>query len=102
MKLLLFFILLCFCILGLCEFLHILKCFLIFPKRKMQATLVVMLNEATAARQISFAGEQYRWLGDKLADRVLIVAEDLNEATVKECEVLCKKYKLRLVVKGRL
>ena len=102
MKLLLFFIILSLCVLGLCEFLHILKCFLIFPKRKMQATLVVMLNEATAVKQTAFAGEQYKWLGNKLADRVLIVAEGLNESVVKECELLCKKYNLKLVVKGRI
>lgn len=102
MKLLLFFVFLSFCVLGLCEFFHLLKCFMIFPKRKMHSTLVVMLNEATAVNQTAFAGEQYKWLGNKLADRVLIVAEGLSEATLTECEALAQKYNLKLVVKGRI
>lgn len=102
MKLLLFFVCLIFCVLGLCEFLHFLKCLLIFPKRKMHSTLVVMLNEDTAIKQTTLVGEQYRWLGDKLAERVIIVAQNLSEEVFSECEALAAKYNLKFVVKGKI
>ncbi len=100
MKLLLFFVCLIFFILGLCEFFHLLKCFLIFPKRKMHSTLVVILQENTAVNQIVFAGEQYKWLGSKLCERVIIVADGLSEEIVAECEKLATKYNFKFVVKG--
>ena len=100
MKVLLFVIVLVFSVLGLCEFLHLLKCVLIFPKRQMKSTLVVMLKEETAIRQIIFAGEQYRWLGTKLAERVIVVAENISYDTLAECESLAFRYNFKFVVKG--
>ena len=88
-------------IFGLCEFLHYLYLFFVFPKRSMNSTLVVMLNKKNAIKQIVYAGEQLRWLGDKYADRVLVVAEDFDEDLLNECELLALKYNLKLVVKGR-
>ncbi len=101
MKLLLFFVFLLLFLFGLCEFLHFLKLALIFPKREMHATLVVMLKEETAIKQTIFAGEQLKWLGNKYADRVIIVAEDLSFDLVAECELQAKKYNLKFVVKGK-
>lgn len=102
MKVLLFFVFLIFSVLGLCEFLHLLKCVLIFPKRRMHSTLVVMLREETAMRQIIFAGEQYKWLGAKLAERVIVVAENLSDDTLAECENLVARYNFKFVVKGKI
>lgn len=102
MKVLLFVVILVFSVLGLCEFLHFLKCILIFPKRRMHSTLVVMLREETAISQITFAGEQYKWLGTKLADRVIIVAENLKQDTFSECESLAARYNFKFVMKGKI
>ena len=102
MKVLFFVVILVFSVLGLCEFLHFLKCILIFPNRRMCSTLVVLLREETAISQVTFAGEQYKWLGNKLADRVLVVAENLNSDTLSECENLSAKYNLKFVVKGKI
>ena len=101
MKILLFFIVLALFILGLCEFLHFLKLLIIFPKRKMHSTLVVMLKEETAEKQIIFSGEQLKWLGNKYADRVIIVAENLSSSTLAECKFLSEKYNFKFVVKGK-
>ncbi len=101
MKLLLFFLILIFSLFGFCEALHLLKLFIIFPKRKMNSSLVIILSEETAINQITFAGEQLKWLGTKFADRVLAVSEDLNEETVKECKMLAEKYGIKFVVKGK-
>ncbi len=101
MNVLLFCVFLLLSIFGLCEFLHFLKLLLIFPKRKMYSTLVVMLKEDVAVRQTVFAGEQLRWLGNKYADRVIIVSENLSEETVNECLKEAEKYNLKFVVKGK-
>lgn len=101
MKLLLFFLFLLLAIFGLCEFLHLIKLLLVFPKREMNSTLVVMLREETAIKQTVFAVEQLKWLGNKYADRVIIVAENLSTDTLHECERLAKKYNLKFVVKGK-
>ena len=66
----------------------------------MRSTLVVMLEEDTAVCQTVFAGEQYKWLGSKLADRVIVVANGLKNETVVECERLAARYNLKFVVKG--
>lgn len=100
MWLILTFVFLVLFIFGLCEFIHLLHMFLIFPNRRMNSTLVVMLNEETALNQIIYAGEQMRWLGDKFADRVLLVAENLDEVLLFECEELSLKYNFKIVVKG--
>lgn len=101
MKLLLFCGFLALFLLGLCEFLHFLKLILIFPKRKMHSTMVVMLKEDTAIKQTVFVGEQFKWLGDKFADRVIVVAEDLSCEAVAECKEQAEKYNLKFVVKGK-
>ncbi|MBO5089397.1 MAG: hypothetical protein J6C27_00585 [Clostridia bacterium] len=101
MKLLLFLVFLLLSLFGLCEFLHLIRLIMIFPKRKMNATLVVVLKEETAIRQMMFAGEQLKWLGSKYADRIIIVAENLSADTVLECEQLASKYNLKFVVKGK-
>ena len=101
MKLLLFCVFLLLSLFGLCEFLHLLKLIVIFPKRKMNATLVVMLNEETAIKQTVFAGEQLKWLGSKYADRIIIVAENLSADIAFECEQQAEKYNLKFVVKGK-
>ena len=88
MWLFLLFVFLALFIFGLCEFLHLLYLFMIFPKRKMGTTLVVMLDETNAIKQIIFAGEQLRWLGDKYADRVIAVAENLSEEVIERISVL--------------
>ena len=68
----------------------------------MHSTLVVMLQEGTAISQIAFAAEQYKWLGTKFADRVIVVAENLKQHTLLECENLSAKYNFKFVVKGKI
>ena len=94
MKLLLFFTVLIFSVFGFCEALHNLKLLLIFPKRKMQSNMVVILNKDTA--------EQQKWLGTKYADRIIAVYENLPFDTVEACEQLAVKYDIKLVEKGRV
>lgn len=100
MKLILLFLCIIFSILGLCEALHNIKLLLIFPKRRMKLSSVVILNEKTAVQQMLFVGEQYKWLGTKFADRVIAVCENFSSDTVEECKTIADKYDIRLVVKG--
>ncbi len=97
MKFLLFFVTVIFALLGISEFLHILKIRLILPKGKTNTRLFINLKEETALKQITFVGEQYIWLGRKYADAVFAVGSDLSEETFIECEVIAKKYGIRML-----
>ena len=102
MKFLLFFVCILLAIFGLCEILHNFKLWLIFPKRDINSTLVVFLNEQTATEQMVFVGEQFLWLGQKFANRVIAVAENFSDQTLSDCHKLAVKYGIKLVVKGRV
>ena len=89
-----FFILLVFALFGFCEAVHLLKIMLLFPKRRMESQLVIRLNNKNAEKQLIFAGEQYLWLGDKLADIVLADNSDLDTVTYSRCKEIAKKYNI--------
>jgi hypothetical protein len=89
-----FFFLLIFAIFGFCEAAHLLKILLLFPKRRMNSQLVIRLDNKNAEKQLIFAGEQYLWLGNKLADSVLAVNSNLDKATYLKCKEIAKKYNI--------
>ena len=97
MKYLLFFVILILAILGLSEFLHILKLLFILPKFKMHTQLYIGLQEDTALKQIAFAGEQLLWLGNKYAENVFAVGDGLTEEMLFECQRLSKKYGIEIL-----
>ena len=97
MKLILFFVILILAILGLSEFLHILKLLFISQKRKMYTRLYIELHEDTALKQLAFAGEQLLWLGSKYAEKVVAVGDGLTEETLFECKRLSEKYGIEIL-----
>lgn len=90
MKFLLFFVVFVFALLGLSEFLHILKLKFILPKGKPNVRVVVNLKEETALKQLEFVCEQYSWLGVKYADEITALAYNLSHKTFFECEKFAK------------
>ncbi len=96
MKFLLFFIVLVFALLGLSEFLHILKLKTILPKGNPNVRVVVTLSEETAIKQLEFVCEQYLWLGVKYADEIIALAYDLSDETCFECEKFAKLNDIKI------
>lgn len=95
MKTVFFLILLFFALFGFSEFLHILKLFLIFPKKKTNTKLIIYLHNQTAEQQLAYVGEQYFWHGNKFADIVIPVCEALDEETFERCKLIAGKYNIK-------
>ncbi len=89
-----FFIILFFAIFGFCEAIHFLRLKFIFPKRKMNSQLIIHLENETAEKQLTFAGEQYLWLGNKFADSVLADNSKLDFNTYLRCKKIAEKYNI--------
>lgn len=89
-----FFILLMFALFGFCEAAHFFKLIFLFPKRRMNSQLVIKLENETAEKQLTFAGEQYLWLGNKFADSVVADTSQLDTVTYLRCKEIARKYNI--------
>ncbi len=90
-----FIILLIFAIFGFSEFLHILKGFLIFPKRKMCSHIVINLQNETAEKQLLYAIEKYTWFGSGYADFLVLNCENLSDEVYERCKKIAQKYDIK-------
>ncbi len=95
MKPIIFIIIFVFAIFGLSEFLHILKLYFIFPKRKMYSHLVINLQNNTAEKQLLYAYEQYTWHGEGYADFLVFNCDNLSDEVYERCRVIANKYGLK-------
>lgn len=95
MKTVVFLILIVFAVFGLSEFLHTVKLFIIFPKRRLYSHLVVNLQNSTAEKQIQYVCEQYVWHGASFADFIVPCAQNLDDNTRERCRQIAKKYGLK-------
>lgn len=96
MKIVLMLLCVVFAVLGLSEFLHIIKLFFIFPKRKLCAHIVVNLQNETAQKQILYICEQYFWHGKSFADFIVFNANSLNEENYLHAKAIAEKYGFKL------
>ncbi len=92
MKTFLLLIFLIFAVFGLSEFLHILKLFIIFPKRRLYSHLVVNLQNKTAEKQLLYICEQYKWHGKSFADFIVLGVGELDAQSYKKCKNIADKY----------
>ncbi len=99
MKIVLMLICFLFAVFGLSEFLHILKLFWLFPKRKLWAHLVVNLQNETAERQMVYVCEQYLWHGENFADFIVFNADNLNIENYERCKNIAQKYGMKITKK---
>lgn len=96
MKIVLMILCIVFAVFGLSEFLHIVKLFFIFPKRKLWAHIVVNLQNETAEKQILYVCEQYKWHGKSFADFIVFNANSLNEENYSHAKIIAEKYGFKL------
>ncbi|MBE6787679.1 MAG: hypothetical protein E7537_04965 [Ruminococcaceae bacterium] len=81
-----------FAVFGISEFLHAVKLYFAFPKRKLWAHIVVNLQNDTAEKQISFVCEQYLWHGADYADFIVFNGNNLCEETYERANNVAQKY----------
>lgn len=79
--------------LGLAELLHILKNFLLSPKKRPKKYLLVFLEKDFAIAQFSDALEQQAWFGKRYCDKVFAVFSTLSESELEACHRLANQNK---------
>lgn len=96
MKTFLLLVFLIFAVFGLSEFLHILKLFIIFPKRRLYSHLVVNLQNKTAEKQLLYICEQYKWHGKSFADFIVLGVGELDTQTYNKCKSIANRYGIEI------
>lgn len=96
MKIVLMLLCIVFAVFGLSEFLHIVRLFFIFPKRKLWAHIVVNLQNETAQKQILYVCEQYKWHGKSFADFIVFNGSALSEENYLYAKIIAEKYGFKL------
>ena len=79
--------------LGLSEIFHILKLYILFPKR-ITSYVIVYLNNENASGQLQYALEQYFWLGKKYARNIIAVSNNLDKESSEVCKKIAFKHGL--------
>ncbi len=92
MKTLLIVIAFIFAVFGFSEFLHSLKLYCVFPKRKLCAHIVCNLQNETAEKQIAFVCEQYLWQGADYADFLIFNGDLLCDKVYESAKIVAEKY----------
>ncbi len=96
MKIVLMLLCIVFAVFGLSEFLHIVRLFLIFPKRKLLAHIVVNLQNETAEKQLLYVCEQYKWHGKSFADFIVLGVSNLDMQTYNKCKSIADRYGIEI------
>lgn len=78
-------------LLGLSEFLHIIKMRFSAPLEKAFTCCVLFLTDDMPERQIAFAAEQRMWLGKTYADKIIAVENDISEENLDRCRIYAKE-----------
>lgn len=86
-----------FAIFGLTELIHIIKLWLIFPKRRMNCYLIINLKNSTAEKQLAFAYEQISWFAGDYADYIIGLCDDLDNSTLQKCKNFAKNRSIKLI-----
>lgn len=92
MKTLFLIVLFVLAIFGLSEFLHTIKLFFVFPKRRLYSRNIVDLKEPTAEKQLRYVCEQYKWYGKSFADFIVFNTSSIKSETCEKCKEIARKY----------
>lgn len=83
-----------FAIFGLTETLHILKMFLLKPKKQPKRYLVCEVDEENKRKQILSVAENFRWYGKGVADCLVFLSDDFGDENEELCNYLSKNEKI--------
>lgn len=83
-----------FAIFGLTETLHILKMFLLKPKKQPKRYLICEVDEGDKRKQILSVAENFRWYGKSIADCAVFLSDDFGEETKELINYLSKNEKI--------
>lgn len=72
-------------LLGISELLHAICSAVIKPKQPSKKVLVTVLTDEDAIEQVFAVCEEYKWQGDRYADKIIAVSSDLSPETLDIC-----------------
>ena len=89
-------IFLLFAVVGICEFVYILKMMLYFPKIRVRHYSLVILKSGYALRQLSYMWQKIKWHGDSFALGIIAVTDDIDEAEYFDCKKFAEQKNIIL------
>ena len=83
--------------LGLAEILHIVKRWLLSSGKNANKILFLIPDNDNFERQILSLLNEYKWQGNKLAEKIYIVSSKLDVDNRKECDLLAQKVGFKVL-----
>lgn len=78
-----------FTVLGICDFIHTVRSFFLFPKIKTESFCVLFLKDGYAQNQLRYFAAKLRWYGNGYCDRIIAVTDELCDTEIALCERYC-------------
>ncbi len=95
-KILLFIVFLLFSIVGICDFIYILRMFFCYPNIYTKNYAFIVLKDGKAIRQLNYIWQRIRWNGDAFAVGIIAVIDQLNVKEVLLCNEFSKNKNIIL------
>lgn len=89
-------IFLLFAVVGICEFVYILKMMLYFPKIRVRHYSLVILKSGYALRQLNYMWQKIKWHGDSFALGIIAVTDDIDEVEYFDCKKFAEQKNIIL------
>ena len=84
-------------VLGLSEILHIIKKWFLSSGKKAEKILILIPDNDNFENQILSLSSEYRWQGNKLAEKIFVINSKLDEEYREECNLLVQKVGFKVL-----
>lgn len=78
-----------FAVLGICDFIHTVRSFFLFPEIKTESFCVLFLKDGYAQNQLRYFAAKLRWYGNEYCNKIIAVTDDLRDTEIAMCERYC-------------
>ncbi len=89
-------------VLGLAEIIHIIKMWFLSSGVGGKRVLVLVPDNENFTKQILSTYEQFRWHGNKLADKIIILDCLIDDENIEECKRITRKPGLEVCTLSQL
>ncbi len=78
-----------FSIVGMCDFIYVLRMLFLYPNTYTKNYSLIFLKKGIALRQLNFIWQKIRWNGNAFAVGIIAIIDDLESEEI----LLCEKFK---------
>lgn len=89
-----------FSVMGICEFIYILRMFFYYPNTRSNDYLIIVLKSGYALKQLNYVWQKLRWHGDSFATGIIAVTDDIKENELLDCNIFIKSKNIILCTKS--